>query len=288
MVFTIPKTWKMIKVIRSGFYTTVQDMGRFGYRNKGVPVSGVMDENAAKELNRLLDNKPTDALLEVTMIGPKLEFTTETLIALGGADFNVTLNGKSINNYSVQNITKGDVLEYGNVKEGIRGYLAIKGGVESKITLGSRSFYFPLTLNKCLKKGDTLVYSSFAESKELKSNFDTGYLSETVIEVYRGPEFHILTDRQLGQLFGKNFTVAKENNRMAYQLEELLDEHSESMLTSATLPGTVQLTPSGKLIVLMKDGQTTGGYPRCLQLSEKAISILAQKQVGNKILFKMG
>jgi len=73
---------------------------------------------------------------------------------------------------------------------------------------------------------------------------------------------------------------------MAYQLDEAIEEHSISMLTSATLPGTVQLTSSGKLIVLMKDGQTTGGYPRILQLSDKAIAILAQKRTGAKVCFK--
>jgi len=81
--------------------------------------------------------------------------------------------------------------------------------------------------------------------------------------------------------------VAKENNRMAYQLNEVLAGHDVSMLTSATLPGTVQLTPAGKLIVLMRDGQTTGGYPRILQLSNKAIAILGQKREGAVISFKL-
>ena len=74
---------------------------------------------------------------------------------------------------------------------------------------------------------------------------------------------------------------------MAYQLDETIDSHSISMLTSATLPGTVQFTPSGKLIILMKDGQTTGGYPRILQLTDKAISILAQKKSGDHFSFKL-
>ncbi|MGB3151327.1 MAG: allophanate hydrolase subunit 2 family protein, partial [Maribacter sp.] len=100
-------------------------------------------------------------------------------------------------------------------------------------------------------------------------------------------EYDLLNDKQLEAVFSKDFTVAKENNRMAYQLEEHIPGHAISMLTSATLPGTVQLTPSGKLIVLMKDGQTTGGYPRILQLSDMAISVLAQKREGNKVSFKL-
>ncbi len=88
-------------------------------------------------------------------------------------------------------------------------------------------------------------------------------------------------------IFSKEFTVAHENNRMAYQIKETIGEHDISMLTSATLPGTVQLTPAGKMLILMKDGQTTGGYPRILQLTDKAISILAQKREGNIIKFKL-
>ena len=98
------------------------------------------------------------------------------------------------------------------------------------------------------------------------------------MEVQEGPEYDILDDKQLEKLFAKEFTVSKENNRMAYQLDETIEGHTVSLLTSATLPGTVQLTPGGKLIILMKDGQTTGGYPRILQLSEEAICVLVPKE----------
>jgi allophanate hydrolase subunit 2 len=97
----------------------------------------------------------------------------------------------------------------------------------------------------------------------------------------------MLNKSQLTALFFNDFTIAKEYNRMAYQLKETVDAHGSSMLTSATLPGTVQLTPAGKLIILMKDGQTTGGYPRILQLSDRAIAILSQKKFGDPISFKL-
>ena len=108
-----------------------------------------------------------------------------------------------------------------------------------------------------------------------------------VLEVTKGPEFDILNDRQLEEIFSKTFTVAHENNRMAYQLTETITPHAISMLTSATLPGTVQLTPAGKLIVLMKDGQTTGGYPRVIQLTDRSICILAQKKGGDRVSIKL-
>jgi allophanate hydrolase subunit 2 len=97
----------------------------------------------------------------------------------------------------------------------------------------------------------------------------------------------MLEDKQLEALFGKEFTIAKENNRMAYQLQQVITGHNRTMITSATIPGTVQFTPGGKLIVLMKDGQTTGGYPRVLQLSGTAICILAQKKFGDNVKFHL-
>ena len=112
------------------------------------------------------------------------------------------------------------------------------------------------------------------------------FLSSKTIEVQKGPEFDLLNQSQLTQLFAEPFTVSKENNRMAYQLNEYLDGHTMKMLTSATLPGTVQLTPAGRLIILMKDGQTTGGYPRILQLTNTSICVLAQKKFGDTIKFK--
>ena len=112
-------------------------------------------------------------------------------------------------------------------------------------------------------------------------------LDINLLEVTRGPEFTVLDDKQLAQLFAKEFTVSKDNNRMAYQLNEVIEGNSATMLTSATQPGTVQLTPSGKLIILMKDGQTTGGYPRILQLTEEAICVLAQKKTSDSLNFKL-
>src|SRR5690606_29620858 len=266
------KLRSMLKLLKSGLYTTVQDLGRFGYRHKGVPVAGVMDSFAAQRTNRLLENPPEAAVLEITMTGPTLEFEEDTYIALGGAEMAIVLNNRPVQNYVVYKINRGDILSYGKLEKGFRGYLAIKDGFRSEVVLGSRSFFKPITPINRFRDKDQLLYKvckSFEPKiQELKVD---SLLDNTVLEVTKGPEFGIMNDRQLEELFFGNFTIAPENNRMAYQLNESISGHTISMLTSATLPGTVQWTPSGKLIILMKDGQTTGGYPRILQLSEKAI-----------------
>ncbi len=278
----------MLKVLKSGFYTSVQDLGRFHYRNKGVPVSGVMDEVSVFKANTLLENEITDAVLEITMTGPTLFFEEETYIVMAGAEMSATLNNQPIVNYKVYQIDVGDILSYGKLEAGFRAYLAIKGGFKSKQMYGSSSFYKPVTFGNRLMDGDMVRfdYNEIFKPKISEIKVDS-FLGETVLKVHKAPEFDILTETQLELLFSKDFIVAKENNRMAYQLNELLEGHTHNMLTSATLPGTVQLTPAGKLIILMKDGQTTGGYPRILQLSDKAIAILAQKREGATISFKL-
>ncbi|MCM4168228.1 5-oxoprolinase subunit C [Arenibacter antarcticus] len=278
----------MLNILKPGFFTTVQDSGRFGYRDMGVPVSGVMDAYAASKLNAILENDENSAVLEITMTGPTLEFKEETYIALGGAEMMATLNNIRILNYKVYKVKKGDVLAYGKLEVGFRAYLAVKDGFKTAPVLGSRSFYAPVTERNSIKTLVSLPYVPFKDfdPKISEIKVDSG-LDSMTLEVYRGPEFGELTDRQLGKLFSMEFSVAKENNRMAYQLNETIDGCDMSMLTSATLPGTVQLTPSGKLIILMKDGQTTGGYPRILQLSDSSIAILAQKKSGDYISFML-
>lgn len=278
----------MLKVLKSGFFVTIQDLGRFGYRDIGVPISGAMDVLSVKKANLLLENDPNAAVMEITMTGPTLQFDEPTYICLSGAHISATLNNQPIENYHVVKVDKGDILSYGRLDDGFRGYLAIKGGFQTDVVLGSRSQFVPVTKKKRLKDGDEvkygkmLSYSPIISEVKIEEHFHKNYL-----EVYKGPEFSILSDAQLTEIFTKTFTVSKENNRMAYQLSETIAGHSHSMLTSGTLPGTVQFTPAGKLIVLMKDGQTTGGYPRVLQLSEDSICTLAQKKSGDKLSFKL-
>lgn len=279
----------MLKVLKSGFYTTIQDMGRYGFREKGVPISGVMDSASAGLANMLLGNKSNTALLEMTMNGPKLKFSCNTCIVITGAMMTPKINDTYITNNKVYDIAKGDVLSFGKLKLGFRAYLAVKGGFKTKKALKSRSQYKSITKEACLSNGDELDFLEFPFSKMSKPNtkIKSNWLEKDVLEVFKGPEFELLTDKQKELLFSKEFTIAKENNRMAYQLQENLPSHNHSILTSATLPGTVQLTPNGKLIILMKDAQTTGGYPRVLQLTEEAICVLAQKKTNDKVVFHL-
>ncbi|GGG46212.1 urea carboxylase [Croceivirga lutea] len=278
----------MLKILKPGFYTTLQDKGRFGYRNMGVPVSGCMDAVAPEKCNLLLENSASAAVLEITMTGPTAEFEEPTFISLGGAKVEAFLNEESLELYKIYQVNKGDKISFGKLKLGFRNYLAVKGGFTTTKTLESVSQHHLITAEASIKANDEVPYNGNSDfSPKVSELRIEDYLNEVTLEVFKGPEFSLLSKKQKEQLLDSDFTVAKENNRMAYQLEETIEEHTHSILTSATLPGTIQLTPNGKLIVLMRDGQTTGGYPRILQLSEKAISVLAQKRAGNKVKLKL-
>ncbi|SNR34409.1 5-oxoprolinase subunit C family protein [Lutibacter flavus] len=279
----------MIKVLKTGMLTTVQDIGRVGYRNIGVPLSGSMDSISAGIANGLLNNHKNDAVLEITMLGPKLAFLKAAKIAISGAELSAKINNTSIINNKVYFLKKGDVLSFGAAIKGIRCYLAVEGGFQTEKILKSRSFYAGITSQEKLNENDTIPFNSQLENtnnfKGLLKN-KVHFFETNELEVYKGPEYDLFTPNEKKLLISNKFTVSKDSNRMGYRLEETVIEHTKSIITSPVIPGTVQLTPEGKLIILMKDAQTTGGYPRVLQLSEKSIAILAQKNAKDKISFK--
>lgn len=280
----------MIKVLKSGLFSTIQDKGRFGYGAFGVPKSGAMDFYSAELANTLLGNTINDAVLEITMIGPQLKFDVECLLVITGADMSPSINRKTIQNNKVYRIKKFDTLGFDKLKSGLRAYVAVKGGFKSDMVLGSQSYYQPLTLANKLNNGDTLYLNQSEntfDTYETFSKLKVVDYSSPNIHVFKGPEFERLSCIQKTELTSLEFQVTNLYSRMAYQLSALFDNDLESILTGPVLPGTVQLTPSGKLIVLMRDCQTTGGYPRVLQLTESAINLLSQKKEKDKIVFKL-
>ncbi|MCA0152851.1 5-oxoprolinase subunit C family protein [Winogradskyella vincentii] len=280
----------MLKVVKSGFYTTIQDSGRFGYRAYGVPVSGVMDSYSSHYANSILGNDADCAVLEITMIGPELHFDEPTQIAIAGADMGPMLNGNLISNNQVIDIKPNDVLSFEGLRKGLRCYLAIKGGLQSEVYLGSRSMYNTITESGTLKAGEKIYYEkSPSNSIKTYSNvkYDHDLLSTNILEVENGPEYNELPQELKNKLSTLQFKVSKFNNRMAYQLEPLIPNTLKTIITSPVLPGTVQLTPNGNLIILVRDCQTTGGYPRVLQLTERSLNILSQKRQEEQVSFRL-
>lgn len=276
----------MVKVLKAGFYSTIQDRGRFGQAVFGVPVSGAMDLYSSALANALLGNYKDAAVLEMTMTGAELQFLKSTKIAISGAHMPPKLNGKSISMFKSIDIKPNDILSFGSLVKGFRTYIAVEGGFVTEIVLGSRSMANGLTETFRINTNDTLkinVTVNQVHPKNAKLKFKASILNEELLEAFKGPEFDQLSKTQKDLLFNHEFEVSKHNNRMAYQLQPLFENELNSILTAPVLPGTIQLTPSGQLIVLMRDAQTTGGYPRILQLTEKSIDILSQKSTGSNL-----
>jgi len=278
----------MVKVLKAGFYSTVQDLGRFRFEKYGVPVSGAMDSYSAQLANALLHNSTEYALLEITMTGPELQFNNDTFICITGASMNPMLNQDAIKQNHIVKVSAGDILTFGKLELGFRSYLAVSGGFQTELIMNSRSMYANITSKVTINNGDALQIatpSNILEQTHSAVKTNANHFVTNNIEVYKGPEFDKLSKEQQTLLFSQDFTISKENSRMAYQLNELVENNLKPIITSLVLPGTVQLTPSGKLIILTRDCQTTGGYPRVLQLKEASINVLVQKFVGNEIRF---
>lgn len=280
----------MINVIKPGFLTTIQDKGRFGYAAFGVPIAGAMDAYSYQLANKILNNTEDAAVLEITLGNATLEFLVDTQITICGADLSATLNGKKISLNARITISKNDVINFKTPIYGVRTYLAVKGGIRSDKILNSRSQSKNITESHQLKKGDFVPIDSYQSNTKITSlviKVNTSHFTTEILKCTKGPEFNLLSEKNQQELFNKVFSIAKENSRMGYKLNEIIPNKIPQILTSAVMPGTVQLTPSGTLIVLMRDCQVTGGYPRILQLTAQAIHVLAQKSTNNCLKFSL-
>lgn len=278
-----------ILILFAGLQTTIQDLGRKGFRSYGVSISGAMDKFSLILANKLLNNEEGLPAMEITISGPKILFENNTSIVVTGANISPKINDKPIELNLVYKVEATDVLSFGKLIFGSRAYLGVKGGFKTEKKLNSYSYFNGITSKNIVEKGDRLRIANYNSEFKITSSkvkVKESHFKENRLEVTKGPEFYRLSKKHREILFSKKFEIDNLNNRMGYQLKNkfFIIEKNE-IITSAVIPGTVQLTPSGKLIILMRDCPTTGGYPRILQLTDIAINQLAQKKTGNKIEF---
>ncbi len=275
----------MIKVIQPGLFTTIQDGGRHGFRNIGIPTSGFMDQESAFAANELVNNNKDESLLEITLTGPTLIFNCNCVISITGGDFKPLINDLSVKMYQPINVSYGDILKLNNTINGARSYIAVSGGLNVKSLFGSKSFFINISDSYYLKKGDEIKVSKTSENKILKWD-KLKFNLNRFMKVFKGPEYELLSINSKKKLFKNEFTI-NTNNRMAYNLEEKLQVDIKTIISSPVLPGSIQLTPSGKIIILHRDCQTTGGYPRILQLDTNSLNNLSQLKFNDKIKFSL-
>jgi biotin-dependent carboxylase-like uncharacterized protein len=278
-----------LEILKTNPGTSIQDLGRIGLGHWGVPIAGVMDQRSFKWINHLLKNKPNAAILEILQPGFKCRFDSYITIGLSGAKAEIRKNGE-LTSFTLIKIVPGDELEIGKFLLGSIVYMGITQGFQTEVILSSRSNYPKITNKGILSKGDKIPFfttQSLSEETFASVRLKTAWLEESILEVYPGPDFEAFSNDNKTQLFNSKFTISTLANRMAFQLEELLPNSIPERLTAPVFPGTVQLTSGGKLIILMRDAQTTGGYPRILQVAQESLAILAQKKPGHQVKFQL-
>jgi antagonist of KipI len=295
---------------RAGFLTSVQDLGRTGFRRFGVSTSGALDPFALRVANLLIANDEAAAGLEITLGGLQLRFEDERTVAWCGGEFDVQIGSRALPAGHVAHLQAGDELKFGRAQIGCRGWLAISGGIEVPVVLGSRSTDLRANFGgfegRALRDGDVVLLarqpgsSAFAKATADKSPRATGISSWTAPHDWASPAKHEPTLRfirgvnwdrfnasTLQRLTSEAFAVSSDSDRMGVRLDgpELKREDKTDLISEAVAPGTIQVPPSGKPILLLGDCQTIGGYPKIGHVITVDLGIAAQLRAGNGVRF---
>jgi antagonist of KipI len=283
----------IIKVIKPGLQTTVQDLGRYGYQQFGVSPSGAMDTYSLIVANLLVGNKIDEAGLEASFTGPTIEAQSDLVMSICGGDFSPTVDGQAVGLWRSFLIKKGQVLSVGQCKQGARTYIAIAGGINVPSVLQSKSTLLNGSFGgyegRALKKGDILYgYPSIRKPfKFVHPDLIPEYKKQLEVRVMRGPHHHLFTEQSVSKFFNEEYLITSQSNRMGYQLIGPKLQHVKGPdIISDPLPlGGIQVPASGQPIILMADHQTTGGYTRIGTVISVDIPRLAQAVPDTRIRF---
>lgn len=282
-------------VLAPGPYTTVQDKGRFGYQQIGVPSSGAIDQFAFRVANLLVGNPEESAVLEITVVGPQLAVLREVDLALTGAEMGFELNHDPIECWKTIRVKPGDVISIQQVKSGCRGYLAVSGGIDVPEVMGSRSTYVGGKLGGY--KGRTLIKGDIIQSVDgsllnkpryLPESWIPRYSEEVLLNAIPGPQDDFF-DEGMETFFQSEFSVTVKADRMGYRLQgpsiQLKEEMPKSIISEPTMPGGVQIPADRQPIILLAE-QTVGGYAKIATVISPDLSRVAQAIPGNTVRFE--
>ncbi|WP_079527557.1 5-oxoprolinase subunit C family protein [Halobacillus hunanensis] len=303
----------MLKIIKEGMLTSVQDLGRTGYQKYGVIVSGSMDSYAHRIANLLVGNEENAAALEATLLGPEIEFKQDSMIAICGGDLSPTINGQKVNTWRSIFVKEGSVLKFGKSRTGCRAYIAVTGGLDIQEVMDSQSTYLRAKLGgyqgRALKSGDQLpmVHPNDMQRKlmdSIRQRMGSNYVYETdwmpaadmipeyssqpVIQMLRGPQYALFNEQSQRIIYEEPYSVSSQSDRMGYRLEgsPLSLTESKELISEAVAFGSIQVPSDGNPIILMADRQTTGGYPKIGQIASVDLPLVSQLKPGDQISFR--
>jgi len=275
------------QILKAGILTTMQDLGRFGYGDIGISSSGAMDEEAFLWANKLLGNEPNSNMLEITYGNFELLSFGSTIFCITGAKADIWLNNKLIEPYRCYKINRGDRLKIGFVKRGVRLYFAIKGAFLDTKELGSYSVSVKESIKSPLKNGDRVYFkpSSSPLLGYLPKQFIPPLTTHLELRVLLGYEYQAFAKEALEHFFNSTFKV-HSHSRMGYRLKGALIESNLEIISNPISFGAIQITKSGEPIILLKERQTIGGYPKIGSVIALDCFKLAQLKEGDTISFR--
>jgi len=288
-------------VFHAGFLTSVQDLGRTGYRQFGVSLAGALDVFALRVANLLVGNDESAAGLEITFGGLRLQFADERIVAWCGGDFDVQIESRSLPAGHATRLQACEELKFSRPQIGCRSWLAISGGVDVPIALGSRSTDLRANFGgfggRALRDGDVLQLgarpgspipateriSSWSASKPWSQTA----VSTPVLRFVRGAAWDLFNDVTIQRFTSEAFAVSTDSDRMGVRLDglELRRDNDVDLISEAVAPGTIQVPSSGKPILLLGDCQTIGGYPKIAHVITVDLGIAAQLRAGDHVRF---
>ncbi len=288
----------VFRVISPGLLTTVQDLGRPGLQRFGVSENGAMDTYSLRCANVLVGNEDGAAGLEITLQGPVLEAAGRTVVAVTGADLSPRLNGKPVPMWEAVMVETGDTLSFGGARAGSRAYLAVAGGFDVPVVLGSRSTDLKVGFGglegRPLRKGDLLescpspVQVETLVGRSLPPSVRPDITFYPEIRVVLGPQDGYFTKAGIETFLNSTYVVAPEWDRMALRLEGPVVEHREGAdIISEGIPvGSVQVPKDGHPIILMAARQTIGGYTKIAVVATVDLGRVAQLRPGDQVRFQ--
>ena len=285
---------KTVRIIKPGPLTTVQDLGRWGYQDRGVPVSGAVDQYALRLGNLLVGNWEGEAALEITLGGLEVEFAQNSSFALTGVETTARLNEVNVSFWRGIAVSKGDRLTIDHSRTGARIYLALAGGVQVPPIMGSKSTYlrggFGGYRGRALTKGDQLECGPAREAlfPEIPFELRPSYSDAPRLRVVLGPQDEEITDQGLFTFWSSSYVLTRQADRMGCRLQgpRITHRRGPDIISDGTSFGSIQIPGNGQPIILLADRQTTGGYVKIAAVIAVDWPLIAQGLPGWTIRFE--
>ena len=281
-----------VEVLDTGPLTTIQDAGRFGLRDFGVSQAGPMDQLAFEMSNLLVGNVKSAAAFEFALNGGRFRFDANTAVAVTGPGVELSTDGAAMATNQTLKIDAGQILCIGPVRNGLWGYLAVAGGINTQPVLGSRATHLRFGLGglagRSLVGGDRVPVASTDGSPPVRiAEQDLPKNDQTPIRVILGPQDDYFHPDMIAQFLSTTFRVSTRVDRMASILDgaPLIATRGHDIISDATIPGVIQVPASGQPLILMAEGQTTGGYPKIATIIGADLRRVAQTAPGKNLSF---